>query len=67
MNEYEEVPAESFEEDFTVGDYVFIGVGCLAICCIFAYVLKQLKKTFKNVHLKVGDKIEIGIETKEDK
>lgn len=65
MEEYEEVTTEDFEEDFTVGDYVFIGVGCLAVCCIIAFILKQIKKTFKNVHLKVGNKLEIGIETKE--
>lgn len=62
MNEYEEVATE----DFTVGDYVFIGIGCIAICFVAAYILKQIKKTFKNIHLKVGDKIEIGVETKED-
>ena len=64
MNEsYEEVPTE----DFTVSDYVFIGTGIIVICFVVAFVLKQIRKTFKNVHLKIGDKVEVGIETKEEK
>jgi hypothetical protein len=26
-----------------------------------------VKRTFKNVHLKIGNKIELGVETKDDK
>lgn len=63
MEEYEEVETEY--EDFTAGDYVFIGVGILAVCVVVAFILKQIKKTFKNVHLKIGDKIEVGVEAKD--
>ena len=62
MEEYEEIETE----ELTCGDYVFIGVGAIGICLILAFVFKQIKKTFKNVHLKIGDKIEVGVETKED-
>ena len=64
MEEYEEVETEY--EDFTAGDYVFVGMGILVVCALVAFILKQIKKTFKNVHLKIGDKIEVGVETKEN-
>ena len=62
MNEYEEVETE----DLTSGDVVFIAVGIVGICLVVAFIAHIIKKTFKNVHLKLGDKIEIGVETKED-
>lgn len=62
MEEYEEVETE----DFTPGDYVFIGSGIIVGCLIIAFIFKQIRKTFKNVHLKIGDKIEVGVETKEN-
>ena len=62
--EYVEVPTE-YEEDFTVSDYVFIGFLTLIGLLIITIVLKQIRKTFKNIHLKVGDKIEVGVDTKE--
>ena len=61
MEEYEEVVTE----DFTIDDYVFIGVGTLIACVAFAFLMKELRKTFKNIHLKIGNKVEIGVETKE--
>ena len=62
--EYVEVSTE-YEEDFTVSDYVFIGFLTLIGLLIITIVLKQVRKTFKNIHLKVGDKIEVGVDTKE--
>jgi len=62
MNEYEEVETE----DLTSGDVAFIAVGIVGICLVVAFIAHIIKKTFKNVHLKLGDKIEIGVETKED-
>ena len=59
MEEYEEIDSE-----FTVNDYVFIGSGILAGCLIMALIFKLIRKTFKNIHLKIGNKIEIGVETK---
>lgn len=64
MEEYEEVETEY--DDFTVGDVVFIGGIAIGGCLIIAFVAFIIKKTFKNVHLKLGNKIEIGMETKED-
>lgn len=63
MEEYEEVETEDME----IGDYVFIGAGLITGCFIIAFIFKQIKKTFHNVHLKIGDKIELGVETKDDK
>lgn len=60
MEEYEEV-----DTDLTVNDYVFIGVGAIGICLIIAFVFRLIRKTFKNVKFKVGDKINVDIETKD--
>lgn len=64
MEEYEEVETEY--DDFGIGDVVFIGGIAIGGCLIIAFVAFIIKKTFKNVHLKLGNKIEIGMETKED-
>lgn len=61
--EYEEIPDD---EDFTVGDFAFIGVTVLLGCVMVAFIARIIKKTFKNIHLKIGNKIEIGVETKEE-
>lgn len=66
---YEEVPTEyDYEEDeITVGDIMLV-VGIVVLAClVFALVMGIIKKTFKNVHLKIGNKIELGVETKDDK
>lgn len=60
MEEYEEVDTE-----LTVNDYVFIGVGVLGACLVIAFIFHLIKKTFKNVKFKVGDKINVDIETKD--
>ena len=65
MNEYEEVETEDYVEDLSAGDCIFIGGGLLVTCFVFAFLMKTLKKNFKNMHVKIGDKIDIGIETKE--
>ena len=62
--EYEEIPDD---EDFTAGDFAFVGGTVLLGCAVVAFVALIIKKTFKNVHLKIGNKIEIGVETKEEK
>ena len=66
---YEEVPTEYDyeEEEITVGDIALI-VGCVVlICLVFVLIMTVIKRTFKNVHLKIGNKIELGVETKDDK
>lgn len=63
---YEEVPTE-YEEEITIGDISLI-VGCVVLAClVFVLVMTVIKRTFKNVHLKIGNKIELGVETKDDK
>lgn len=65
MEEYEEVETEY--DDLSTEDVVFIGGGIIVLCFAFAFIMKTLKKNIKNMHLKIGDKIEVGVETKEDK
>lgn len=63
---YEEVPdGEYYEEEITAGDVALIVGIVLAGCLIVALIFTLIRRTFKNVHLKIGDKIEIGVETKE--
>lgn len=66
---YEEVPTEYDyeEEEITSGDIALIVGGVVLICLVFALVMTMIKKTFKNIHLKIGNKIELGVETKDDK
>lgn len=63
---YEEI--ESVDDaDFTFEDAAFCIGGIVLICIVFAFIMKQIRKSIKNMHLKIGNKIEIGLETKEDK
>jgi len=65
---YEEVSTEEYEdEDITSDDMAFIVGGIILVCLIFTFVMVMIKKTFKNVHLKIGNKFELGVETKDDK
>ena len=63
---YEEVPDEEYyEEEITGGDIALIAGIVLTGCLVAALIFTLIRRTFKNVHLKIGDKIEIGVETKE--
>ena len=64
--EYEEIETE-YEEEVTGGDIAFILGGVLCGCIVIAFIMHLIKKTFKNVHLKIGNKIELGLENKEEK
>ena len=55
--EYYEVPTEYEDEEVTGSDIVLIVGIVLLTCLVFALVMTIIKKTFKNFHLKVGDKI----------
>lgn len=63
--EYYEVPAEYEEEEITGGDIALIVGGVVLGCLVMALVMTLIRKTFRNFHLKIGDKVEIGMETKE--
>lgn len=64
---YVEVPTEDYyEDDFTLGDYVFLGFMSILICVVFAFIIKTISENLKNVNLKVG-KIEIGVESQTSK
>ena len=65
MEEYEEVETEI--DDVTFDDILFVGGTILFGCIVIAFLTHLIKRTFKNLHFKIGDKIEVGLETKEDK
>lgn len=62
---YEEVPADYEDEEITGGDVAFIVGGVLLICIVLAIVMTFIRKTFRNFHVKIGDKIDIAAETKD--
>lgn len=62
---YEEVETE-MDSEFTSGDVIFCIGFLIAVCFVFAFVMRHLKKSIKNMHLKIGNKIELGLETKDD-
>lgn len=70
MEEYEEVSTDDYDYEYAdnttiqdIGVITFlVTLGLVAIVVIS----NQLKKVFKNFHVKVGNKIEIGAETKEN-
>lgn len=68
LETYEEVPSEEEydDEDFSFNDAAFIGFMAIIVCAIFAFVIRTISKHLKNINLKVGNKIEIGIESKDD-
>ena len=66
MEEYEVIPTDYADEDLTFGDVALLSVLGFIACVVICFLFKQIKSTFKNVHLKVG-KLEIGVETKEEK
>lgn len=64
----EEYTAEQTDdESFNSNDAMVIGGVVIAGLVIIAFVFKQIRKTFKKVHFKLGDKIGLEMETKEDK
>ena len=74
-NEYEDEEIETYIEDsqeedyddsdFSLNDAAFVGFTAIIVCAIFAFVIKTISKHLKNVNLKVGNKLEIGIESKD--
>jgi len=65
MEEYEVIPTENYSEDLTFGDVALLSVLGFIACVVICFLFKQIKSTFKNVHLKFG-KLELGVETKEE-
>lgn len=62
---YEEISDSDYDKDseFTSGDILFIATTVVAGLIIIAIVFRIIRKTFKKIHLKIGNKIELGIET----
>ena len=69
LETYVEVPTEDdyedYEDDSIIGDVALITFLAILGCAVFAFVVKTISKHLKNVNLKVGDKIQLGIESKE--
>ena len=67
--EYVEVQDEDYyeDDDFSFGDAAFLTFAVILICGVFAFVIKVISKYLKNVKLKIGNKIELGVESKEEK
>lgn len=65
---YIEVPTEEeiddYEDDVTFNDIALITFVVILGCAVFAFAIRTISKHLKNVHLKVGNKIEIGLEAK---
>ena len=68
---YIEVPTEDdyedYEDDSILGDVALITFLAILGCAVFAFIVKTVSKHLKNVNFKVGNKIEIGIESREKK
>ena len=62
LEDYEYYEVE--DDDLNLSDYMFIGGGIIIFCGVLAFIFKQIRKTFKNIHVKLGDKVEVGVETK---
>lgn len=66
---YIEVPTEDdyedYEDDTGFGDIAFIIFLAVLGCAVFAFVVRTISKHLKNINLKIGDKIQVGIESKE--
>lgn len=69
LETYETVSTEDYTDDYEEGslfeDIAFFTFLTLLGCFVFAFVLKTVKKHTKNIHLKIGNKIEVGVESKE--
>lgn len=67
---YVEVPSEDdyddYEDDFSFNDAACIVFLAIVVCAIFVFVIKTISKHLKNINFKVGNKIEIGIESKDN-
>lgn len=74
-NEYEDEELETYTEDsqgddyedsdFSLNDAAFVGFMAIVVCAIFAFAIRTISKHLKNINLKVGNKFEIGIESKD--
>lgn len=64
LETYVEVPTEDdyddYEDSILDSDFVYYGFFAILGCAVFAFVVRTISK-----HLKVGSKIEIGVESKE--
>ena len=63
--EYQEVETEQYEEDLEFEDIGFIGISIFLACTVIGFMFRQIRSNFKNLHLKIGNKVEIGVETKD--
>ena len=67
---YIEIPTEDdydedYEDDTGFSDIAFVIFLAVLGCAVFAFVVRIISKHLKNINLKIGDKIQVGIESKE--
>lgn len=66
---YVEIPTEDdyeeYDEEMTFSDYFLVSFLVILGCAVFAFIVRTISKHLKNVHLKLGNKIEIGVESKD--
>lgn len=69
LDTYVEVPTEDEYDDYDdgsiLGDVALITFLVILFCGVFAFVIKTISKHLKNINLKIGDKIQVGIESKD--
>ena len=56
---------EDYEDDISFGDVAFITFLVILSCAVFAFVIRTISKHLKHINLKIGNKIEIGVESKD--
>jgi hypothetical protein len=56
---------EDYEDDISFGDVAFITFLVILGCAVFAFVIRTISKHLKHINLKIGNKIEIGVESKD--
>lgn len=57
---------EDEDDDWSLGDTVATGGIVLGAVLVFVIIMVVIKKTFKSFHIKIGNKVDIGLETKDD-
>ena len=70
QEEFQEVETDydyGYEEDFTASDFFLLAFVVIVVGLFVAFVCNQLKGTFKHLKFNIGDKVNIELETKEDK
>jgi len=61
-----ETGSESYDDYITFGDIALITFLAILGCAVFAFIMKIIRKNIKNAKIKLGDKIEVSVESKDN-